>query len=94
MIADAVDTVCTLGVALLAWIAVTVLAATLALHAVVAVVWWAGRATVRGVKAARAWLYARLSHELPPGGPSVATMPERRSEPHAPSWARTDKDAA
>jgi hypothetical protein len=101
VIADVVDTVCTLGVALLAWIALVVLAATLALHAVVAVVWWVGRATVRGVKAACAWLYGHESASNPrkavregPGPREASQAPSGASHHHGPSWARTDKDAA
>ena len=93
MIADAIDTALTLGWALAAWIVLTALAGALALHAVIAIAWWAGRATVRAVKAARRALYASLSDEQPSSDSSPAATAERRSGPPrrpAPSWAHTD----
>jgi hypothetical protein len=93
VIAEAVDTVLALGWALAARIAVGALAAALALHTLLAVVWWAGRATLRAVKAARRGLYAPVSHEQPASDSSPTTTPERRSEPPRrpiPSWAHTD----
>jgi hypothetical protein len=93
VIAEAIDTALTVGWALAAWIVLTALAAALALHTVLAVVWWAGRATVRAVKAARKALSAPLSDEQPASDSSPATTAERRSEPPrrpTPSWAHTE----
>ena len=89
MIADAIDTALTLGWALAAWIVLTALAGALALHAVIAIAWWAGRATVRAVKAARKALSAPLSDEQPASDSSPATTPERPSGRRVPSWAHT-----
>lgn len=49
MIADAIDTVITLGWALAAWIVLLALTAALALHALLAVLWWTLRALWRGL---------------------------------------------
>ncbi|MFJ8049849.1 hypothetical protein [Streptomyces luteogriseus] len=66
MIAEAIDTVITLGWALVAWVVLVSLAASLALHAVIAIVWWIVRALWRGLgrptwsrSRLRARLYAR-----------------------------------
>lgn len=83
MIAEAVDTVITLGWALLAWIALCVLVAVLALHAVIAGVW----ATVRGVLRAGRALCARLSAEPPVSASQSVTAPEGCSAAHVPNWA-------
>jgi hypothetical protein len=91
--AELIDTAITVGWALAAWIVLTALAAALALHTVFAVVWWAGRATIRAMKAARKALSAPLSDEQPASDSNPATTAERRSEPPrrpTPSWARTD----
>lgn len=93
MIAEAIDTGLTLGWALAAWIVGLALAAALALHTVLAIVWWAGRATVRAVKGARKALSAPLGDEQPASDSSPAIAAERRSEPRprpVPSWAHTD----
>lgn len=49
MITEAIDTLITLGWAVLAWIALLVLAAALALHTVIAIAWWTVRALWRGL---------------------------------------------
>ncbi|AMW11637.1 hypothetical protein A4E84_20345 [Streptomyces qaidamensis] len=66
MIAEAFDTLITLGWGLAAWIVLLALAATLALYAVLASVWWSLRALWRGLgrptwsrNRLRARLYAR-----------------------------------
>lgn len=77
MIADAVDTVCTLGVALLAWIAVMVLALVLVLHAAVALAAWpcvAAREALSGALAASCALRA------------LDVEPDRYRPPQRPSW--------
>lgn len=61
MIAEAIDTVLTLGWALAAWIVLTALAAALALHTALAIAWWAGRAVFR----ACGWLYGCESASTP-----------------------------
>lgn len=79
MIAEAIDTVLALGWALAAWIVGLALAAALALHTVIAIAWWAGRAAFR----ACACLYARL-----PASRTPQALPEGQA-PHEPSRART-----
>jgi hypothetical protein len=97
VIAEAIDTVLTLGWALAAWIVLVSLAAALALHAVLAIVWWACRTAWRGVAGARSAvqrLKALIPHPEPRKPSRAHTAP--RSRP-APSWARTDhhyKEAA
>ncbi|MFF5842156.1 hypothetical protein ACFY74_11885 [Streptomyces massasporeus] len=66
MIAEAIDTAITLGWGLAAWIVLLALAAALALHTVIAVLWWTLRALWRGFgrptwsrNRLRARLYAR-----------------------------------
>lgn len=95
MIAEAVDTVFTLGWALLAWIALTALVVTLAGWTVAYAAWVAARTLWAACAAmgARNGLSAPLAAEQPSGGPEAVTAPERRSEPRsrpAPSWAHTD----
>ncbi|MEY9995850.1 hypothetical protein ABIE67_007882 [Streptomyces sp. V4I8] len=89
VIAEAIDTVLTLGWALAAWIVLTALAAALALHTVIAIAWWAGRAAWRACRR----LYGRLPASTPlravrepqvtPGAPQAPSRP-------VPSWAHTD----
>lgn len=90
MIAEAVDTAITLGWALAAWIVLVSLAAALALHTVIAVVWWAGRTTWRALRGPRRGLQAPRS---PSRDSSAAGTPERppqsRSRRPVPSWAHT-----
>lgn len=88
LLIEAVDTIRTLGWALVVWIVLLAAVASLALYAVAATVACACRAVWRGVTAALAAVQ-RLSTPEPPPGP--------HEPPHAhtaPSWARTDKDAA
>jgi hypothetical protein len=90
VIAEAIDTVLTLGWALAAWIVGLALAAALALHTVLAIAWWAGRAALR----ARAGLHGRLSVvETPDEGqePQLpSSAPRSRTRRPTPSWAHTD----
>lgn len=97
MIAEAVDTVITLGWALRVWILLCAATATLGLYAVAVAVWCAVQATMRGVKASRALLYASLVASTPPkvvrelrDAPRASQAPSRPG----PSWARTDKEDA
>jgi hypothetical protein len=66
VIAEAIDTVITLGWALLVWVVLLSLAAALALHAVMAITWWALRALCRAARAAwrdtdgPAWARSRI----------------------------------
>ena len=96
MIAEAVDTLWTLGWAYLAWIVIVAAVATGALWTGLWLAWCAGRTTARGVKAARAALSRRLPASKPSNAlrelhaaPGASEAPSRPS----PSWART-KDAA
>ena len=85
MIADAVDTVVTLGWALLAWIILTAAVAVAAVYAVVV-------AVAAPVNAAR----EALSGALAASG-AVNALRERQNTPQAltgPSWARTEEEAA
>lgn len=88
VIAEAIDTALTLGWALAVWIVLLAAVAGAALYAVVVTVACACRAVWRGVAAALAALQR-------PSGPE--SLPEPHEPPHArtaPSWARTDKEAA
>jgi len=88
--AELIDTVLTVGWAPAAWIALAALAAALALHTVLAIVWWAGRAVFR----ACAWLYGRLrAIEAPDGAqePQLpSSAPRSRTRRPVPSWAHTE----
>lgn len=66
MIAEAIDTVLTLGWALAAWIAVLAAGVTLLLLGVAGAVWWAC-----------AWLYAHLRAEVPAKAPRLPDTRER-----------------
>lgn len=83
MIADAIDTVFTLGWALLAWIVLTAAAATLALYAVVAVVWAPVHAARKALGAAFAASGAVRA---------LGEQPERYRPIQRPSWAHLTPD--
>jgi hypothetical protein len=96
VIAEAIDTLRTLGWAIAVWIVLTAGAATLALYAVTVIVW----ALLRPLRALR----PRRAVCAPAGGPhspigDSRDHPEpprpaqRRTSRPAPTWARTDKDA-
>ncbi|MFD6324223.1 hypothetical protein ACFWOL_15435 [Streptomyces sp. NPDC058442] len=76
MIAEAIDTAITLGWALAAWLAVLSLAAALALHAVIAIVWWTVRALWRGLGgpswARSRWQARRIARATRPDYEEVA----------------------
>lgn len=91
MIAEAIDTAFTLGWALAVWIVLLAAVASLAVWTVVVTVACVCRAVWRGAAAALALAQRSVVPELP-RTPPVA--PQARTEPHAPTWARTDKDAA
>jgi hypothetical protein len=78
VIAEAVDTIITLGWALLAWIALTVAAGMAGLYAVVAVVTVPVRAACRAVSAGLAASRAVRA---------LAVQPHRYRPPQTPSWA-------
>jgi hypothetical protein len=86
VIAEAIDTVITLGWALLVWIALTAAVVTLAGWTVVVTVVWACRALWRGVTGVRALVQHSEAPELLP-------EPHKPSERHtaapAPTWTRT-----
>jgi len=92
---EALDTVRTLGWALIAWLAAVSVFAGLAVYAVVVAVACACRVLWRAahaVAALRTHRTAPLAPELPASDSSPATAPERRSGPRlrpAPSWAHT-----
>ena len=78
MIAEAVDTVITLGWALVVWIVLTTAAVTAGLYAVVVAVAWPCRTAweaVAGAVAASRAVYA------------LGARPERYRPPQTPSWA-------
>ncbi|MFJ9101345.1 hypothetical protein ACIRJM_23090 [Streptomyces sp. NPDC102405] len=97
MIADAVNAVIALGWALAAWIVLAAAVATLALYAVTVIVWtllrplravWPRRAVCAPAGASRSPTGDSRDHPEPP-------RPAQRHTTHpAPTWARTDKDAA
>ena len=85
---DAIDTVAVMADAILAWIVALALAATASLYTVVLAVAWAWRAIRRG--------YAAISrpHRGACGSRDTRTPPSPADARTAPSWARTDKEAA
>jgi hypothetical protein len=85
VIAEAIDTVWTLGVAFLVWIVLCAVFATLALYAVAVTVAFACRAMRRGVTACVAAVQRSPVPESPPEPHKPA---EARTRP-VPSWART-----
>ncbi|WP_217235431.1 hypothetical protein [Streptomyces sp. AC555_RSS877] len=88
MIAEAIDTVVTLGVALLAWIVLLAAVATLAGWTVVVTVACACRGLWRGV----AGVVALVRHSEVPASPPESHKPaDARTRP---SWAHIDKEAA
>ncbi len=91
MIADAVDTLFTLGWALLAWIALTAGAVVLALYTLAVTAVCAVRAVWRGAAAVLSLVQHFSGPELPREAPGAA---QSRTARPVPSWARTDKDAA
>jgi hypothetical protein len=76
VIAEAVDTVLTLGAAFVVWIVLLAATATLALWTVLVTVVWACRGLWRGVTAVRSTVQR-------------PTVPELLPAPHEPSRART-----
>lgn len=97
MIHEAIDAATSVGLALLLWIVLAAVFATAALFAAVAAGWAVWRTTAAAVKAVCAWLSWRLASELPPqvppeGAPAPGVV-QAHSRP-APSWARTEEEAA
>lgn len=95
MIAEALDTLVTLGWALAVWIILLALVAAVVLHAVVAVVWWVCRAVRRACRGA--WWGSVAPQGVPDGSRATEPAPvppQRRTRPSAPTWAQTDKEAA
>jgi hypothetical protein len=91
VIAEAVDTLRTLGWALAAWIVLLSLAGALALHTALVAAVWPCRTAWEALDAALAASQAlRALREHP--APERAS--QTRTAPRVPSWARTDKDAA
>lgn len=91
MIADAVDTVFTLGWALLVWIVLTAAVAVAAVYAVVVAVAApvnAAREALSGAVAASGALNALRER------PTPYSASQARTAAHAPSWARTEEEAA
>jgi Na+/melibiose symporter-like transporter len=91
VIAEAIDTVWTLGWALLVWIVLTAAVVTLAGWTVVVAAVWACRALWRGVTGALALSQCPVVPELPRVAPGVS---DARTAASAPTWAQPDKDAA
>jgi hypothetical protein len=91
VIAEAIDTVLTLGWALAAWIVLTALAAALALHTVLVAVAWPCMTAQKAVDAALA--ASRALRALPEHRHAhTASQPPFRP---APAWAQPDhKEAA
>jgi hypothetical protein len=88
VIAEAVDTVWTLGWALLVWIVLLAATATLALWTVFVTVAWACRGLWRCVVAVRSSVQRSAVPESPHASPVAPQAPQR------PSWAQPDKEAA
>ncbi|MFM9635920.1 hypothetical protein [Streptomyces turgidiscabies] len=102
LIFEAVDTAITLLNALALWILAAAALATAVLFTLIAALWCVGRAAVRA--AAGAWR-ALAGRPGDVHGPDVPTEAEPATEPAtepadgrvavpAPTWARTDKEAA
>lgn len=91
MIAGAVDTAYSIGWAIVAWIALTAAAATLALYTAAVTVVFAVRAVWRGVAAVVSLVQHSGARELPREAPEPA---QGRTARPAPAWARTEEDAA
>ena len=91
MIAEAVDAAIAVGWALLVWVVLIAVAATCALYTLVVAAVSAVLAVRRGVVAVLSLVQHSSGPDLPRDAPEAAGA---RSEPHAPSWARTDKEAA
>lgn len=91
MIAEAIDTVFTIGWALLAWIVLTAAVGVAAVYAVVVAVAApvnAAREALGGALAASNALDALREH------PTPCNASQARTAAHAPSWARTEEEAA
>lgn len=84
VIAEAIDTGTRIGWAIVAWIAVGAAALTVVLFTAVLTGAWAWRAVRRGVTGS-------LAASQPVEAPDFTPTP---AKPTAPSWARTDKEAA
>lgn len=91
MIAEAIDAAVTLGWALLVWVLLLAATATAALYAVVVAAALACMAVTRGVAAGLAAVQRSGVPEVEAGAQDAT---EDRAATHAPTWARTDKDAA
>jgi hypothetical protein len=91
VIAEAIDTVWTLGWALFVWFVLCAVFATLALYTLAVAVWWPCRAAREGVAGALAAsqalraLHVHLGHHRPT---------DARVAHPCPSWAQPDKEAA
>lgn len=94
MIVEAVDTLRTLGWALLVWIVLLAAVVAFALHTLLVAVVWpphaAWRAVTGALAASRALRALRAAHETPDASRAHAA-PQPRP---VPTWAHTDKDAA
>lgn len=86
MIAEALEAAWMVASALAAWIVAGVVAVTVGLYGVVVAGWgiWRVLRSAWSAVAARAGLYARLSHEPPESVPRLPPPRDRRSTPH---WA-------
>ena len=98
MIPMAIDTAFTIARALLAWLAILAAVLTVALFTTVLTGAWAWQTVAASVKTARAWLsWRQAGSETPEAdreGPDAPEPSSAHTEPQAPSWARTDKEAA
>jgi len=91
VIAEAIDTAFTLGWAFLIWLVLVAFFAGAALYAAVVTAACACRAVWRGITAALAAVQRPDAPELPRTPP---VTPQARTEPHGPSWARTETEEA
>jgi len=90
VIADAIDTLITLGWAALAWLFVFAAACALVLTAIAAAI----LTVARGMKTACARLRDHLRPELTPEQPQEPRSPHTAPQRPTPAWAHTDKEAA
>jgi hypothetical protein len=90
VIAEAIDAAVSVGWALIVWVVLMAMAATCALYALVVAVACAVLAVRRGVVAVLSLVQHSSGPEVARDAPEAAEAPSRP----APSWARTEEEAA
>jgi hypothetical protein len=88
LLVEVIDTAASLLDAILAWIAAAAFVVTVCLYTAILTGAWATRKAWRAVRTRST---APLAASQPPNAPDFIPAP---TTPTAPSWARTDKEAA